>query len=236
MAPYAPTALRRLVDTFEAHRDPARAVPMAAYMRDLFPYMGIATPERRRLTRAALEGVGRPGEGDLGELAGHLWELPEREYQYAGVDILIANVKVCGPEFLATAGTLITTKSWWDTVDGLASRIVGPLVAATPDLARTMDDWIESENTWLARTTILHQLGFKQRTDTARLFRYCLRRSSDTEFFIRKAIGWALREYSKTDPEAVRRFVAEHESELSGLSKREALLWLEGRRKTGAPP
>ncbi len=204
---------------------------MAAYMRNLFPFLGIPTPDRRRLTRAALAGLPRPGEGDLAELASHLWELPEREYQYAGVDILIANVNVCGPGFLATARTLITTKSWWDTVDGLASRVVGSLVAATPELADAMDRWIEGDNTWLARTEILYQLGFKQRTDSERLFRYCLGRSSDSEFFIRKAIGWALREYSKTDPDAVRHFVEDHGTGLSGLSKREALLWLDGRRR-----
>jgi 3-methyladenine DNA glycosylase AlkD len=231
MGTFALDALRRLTSVFESNRDPARARPMAAYMRDRFPFLGIPTPQRRRITREALKGIGRPSEAELGELAGHLWEMAEREYQYTGVDILIANVRVCGPGFLATARALITTKSWWDTVDALASRVVGPLVVANPGLIETMDRWIESENVWLTRTAILHQLGFKKRTDCRRLFDYCLRRSSDTEFFIRKAIGWALREYSKTDAEAVRTFVETHESQLSGLSRREALLWLDGGRK-----
>jgi 3-methyladenine DNA glycosylase AlkD len=94
-----------------------------------------------------------------------------------------------------------------------------------------MDAWAEDSNFWVVRTAILHQLRFKSATDSERLFRYCGMHAGDAEFFIRKAIGWALREYSKTDAAAVRRFVAEHEGELSGLSKREALLWLNGGRK-----
>lgn len=232
MTEIAPAALRRLVETFEPRRDEVRAGAMSAYMRNLFPFLGIPTPERRRLTHEAMAGFPRPSEGDLGELAGHLWELPEREYQYAGCDVLIRHARSCSPDFLSTARTLITTKSWWDTVDALASQVVGPLVAAHPELGATMDRWVESENLWLARTAILHQLRFKERTDGSRLFRYCSRRSGDSEFFIRKAIGWALREHSKTSPEAVRLFVAEHDAALSPLSKHEALLWLagEGRR------
>lgn len=103
---------------------------------------------------------------------------------------------------------------------------VGPLVRANPLLRKTMDDWISSENFWLARTAILHQLHYKKETDADRLFSYCLRRAADTEFFIRKAIGWALREYSKTDAQAVRQFVRNH-PELSGLSTREAMKWIE---------
>jgi 3-methyladenine DNA glycosylase AlkD len=98
-----------------------------------------------------------------------------------------------------------------------------------------MDEWIGSENTWLARTALIHQLRYKRETDTDRLFRYCLLRAGDREFFIRKAIGWALRQYSWTDPDAIRAFVAAHEQELSPLSKREALLVINGGRKKRAP-
>jgi 3-methyladenine DNA glycosylase AlkD len=137
---------------------------------------------------------------------------------------------VCGPGFLAPIRTLVTTKSWWDTVDSLAKNGAGGLVLRYPELAGTMDRWVESENMWLRRTAILHQLGFKERTGADRLFRYCELRAHEQEFFIRKAIGWALREYSKVDADAVRRFVADHDAALSGLSKREALLWLKGGR------
>ena len=157
------------------------------------------------------------------------WLQPEREWQYVACGYLRRHVAAASPAFIATARQLVTTKSWWDTVDTLASHTVGPLVRAHPTLGDVMDDWIRSDNHWLARTAILHQLGAKAATDADRLFRYCAARATDTEFFVRKAIGWALREYSKTDGPAVRRFVREH-PDLSGLSRREALKWLERRR------
>ena len=131
---------------------------------------------------------------------------------------------------LADVEPLITSKSWWDTVDSLAGHTVGVLVAQHPELASTMDEWISSEDIWLARTAILHQLGYKAKTDRDRLFAYCLRRAADREFFIRKAIGWALREYSKTDAKAVHAFVRTNAGTLSSLSSKEALKWLERRR------
>jgi 3-methyladenine DNA glycosylase AlkD len=140
---------------------------------------------------------------------------------------------MCSARFLTTARRLVTTRSWWDTVDGIASRTVGPVVAAHPELGATMDRWVRDRNLWVARTAILHQLTFRERTDADRLFEMCLTRAADTDFFLRKAIGWALREYSKTDAAAVRRFVGEHDRELSELSKREALKWL--RRRAGIP-
>lgn len=210
---------------------------MAKYMRGQFAFLGIPSPAQRLLMREAMAGMPRPSEGDLGELLGHLWELPEREYQYAGCGLVDRHIRICGPAFLPTVRTLLTTKPWWDTVDSLAKSGAGSLVLRYPDLAETMDRWVQSENLWLRRTAILHQLAFKQGTDADRLFRYCALRCYEPEFFIRKAIGWALREYSKVDAEAVRRFVAEHDADLSGLSKREALLWLErGRARKSRPP
>ncbi len=221
--------LHRLTVAFEPHRDADRAAAMSAYMRNLFPFLGIPTPERRALVREALAAVPHPSETELAELTAALWRLPEREYQYAACDLAIRHVRACGPGFLPSVAALIATKSWWDTVDALASRVVGPLAAATPDLRATLDAWVDGENFWLARAALLHQLTFKQRTDPDCLFDYCLRRAGDREFFVRKAIGWALREYSKTDPAAVRSFVTVHESRLSSLSRHEALLWLERR-------
>ena len=147
-------------------------------------------------------------------------------------------MKVASARFIDTARELVTTKSWWDTVDSLASHTVGRLVRTHPELVAVMDEWIGSDDIWLARTALLHQLTWKNDTDAERLFAYCLRRASEKEFFIRKAIGWALREYSKTDEAAVRAFVAEHRATLSGLSRTEALRWLErrARRAEGVLP
>ncbi len=118
---------------------------------------------------------------------------------------------------------LVTTVPWWDTVDLLAAHVVGALVAADPALAAEMDRWSADDDLWLVRTALLHQLRHKERTDTDRLFHYCLRQSGHPDFFVRKAIGWALREYAKTDPGAVRDFLAREGDQFAPLSVREAL-------------
>jgi 3-methyladenine DNA glycosylase AlkD len=223
MTAYAEGVLARLRAVYARHADPERAVAMRAYMRDQFPFVGLAAPERRRLDREVLAGTGRPTEADLVEVARRCWGLPEREYQYFAVDLLRRWVKVCGPGFLDTTAFLIATKPWWDTVDELAAHVVGPLVTRFPELVATMDAWVDDRDMWLARTAILHQNGFKTATDARRLFAYCARRADHRDFFIRKAIGWALREYAYTDPDAVRAFVEEHRDTLSGLSIRQAL-------------
>jgi 3-methyladenine DNA glycosylase AlkD len=212
---------------FRVAADPERAATMAAYMRDQFPFLGLPAPRYRRLAAEVLRSAPVPTEADVVAFTTACWAADEREYQYVACDYAIRHVRRCTPAFLDHARYLITTKSWWDTVDALASRIVGALVEAEPRLVATMDDWIEDDDIWLARTALLHQLHYKGRTDAARLFRYCERRAADREFFLRKAIGWALREYSKTDETGVRRFVMTHRGKLSPLSAREALKWLD---------
>jgi 3-methyladenine DNA glycosylase AlkD len=214
--------------------DPKYAIQMSAYMRDQFPFLGVATPARRTAVRAALQGLPVPNEAELDHAVRHLWALPEREFAYVGCDLLARYQRVCSPDFLAATGAeLITTNSWWDTVDGLGSGLVGPLVARFPELQQAMRAWIESDNIWLTRSAIIHQLAYKSATDTAMLFDFCDRRAADREFFIAKAIGWALRQYSYTDPVAVRSFVEDHQH-LTPLSRREALKALErqARRNT----
>ncbi|MGE3074385.1 MAG: DNA alkylation repair protein [Dehalococcoidia bacterium] len=231
MSDYAAEVVARLREAFEPERDAGRAAAMSAYMRGKFPYLGIPSPRRSALQRTALEGLPKPKQSEVAAAVQALWAMPEREYQYAACDLLGRNLRALDETFLAVARQLIETKSWWDTVDTLASNTVGGLVRAHPHLAEEMDRWAADENLWIARTAILHQLKYKEKTDSGRLFRYCTLRAADTDFFLRKAIGWALRQYSKTDPVAVRAFVAAHEADLSGLSKREALLTLNGGRK-----
>lgn len=229
-----PTALSaevldRLEAAFGPAADPVRAAPMAAYMKGRFAFLGIAATPRRALARAALAGLPAPDEADVAAVASGCWALDEREYQYAGADYCVRWVRRCGPGFLPVVERLVTTKPWWDTVDQLAAHVVGGLVAATPALRADMDRWLTSGDLWLARASLLHQLRWKERTDADWLFAACLARAGDADFFARKAIGWALREYSKTDAAAVRAFVADHDTELSGLSQREALKWLDRR-------
>ena len=219
----AVTVLARLRAAYTAAADPAQAVSMRAYLRDQFPFLGIPAPQRRALAREVLAGLGRPAEDDLRVVALGCWELPEREYQYFACDWLRRHAKACTPDFLVTAHTLLTTKSWWDTVDALADHLVGAIVAGHPPTVSTMDDWIADDNLWLVRTAILHQLSYRDSTDSERLYRYCLAQSAHKDFFVRKAIGWALRQYAWTDPASVREFVGVHHGQLAPLSVREAL-------------
>ncbi|MFE6099490.1 DNA alkylation repair protein [Streptomyces laurentii] len=219
----ADSVLARLTEVYPAAGDPVRAGEMAAYMKDVAPFLGLRTPERRALSRTVLAGLPAPAEADCAAVALRCFALPEREYHYFAVDYLRRYAGRCSSAFLPVARTLVTTVPWWDTVDLLAAHVVGALVAADPALAARMDEWIADDDRWIVRTALLHQLRFKDATDAGRLFSYCLLRSGHPDFFVRKAIGWSLREYAKTDPDAVRAFVAEQSSRLSPLSVREAL-------------
>ncbi|KUN96900.1 DNA alkylation repair protein [Streptomyces caeruleatus] len=219
----ADTVLERLTATYAAAADPARAAAAQAYMKDVAPFLGIPTPERRALSRTVLQGTPRPDEADCAAVALRCWQLPEREYHYFAVDYLRRHVGRCSSGLLPVTRQLITTVSWWDTVDLLAAHVVGGLVTADPNLRADMDAWIVDDDLWVARTALLHQLRHKEHTDSQRLFAYCLRQSGHPDFFIRKAIGWALREYAKTDADAVRDFLARERGRFAPLSVREAL-------------
>ena len=219
-----PTAalLARLDERLRPAADPARAAGQAAYMRDQFTFLGVPAPELRKVERAVLTGRPPPDETALRAIALALWNREEREYQYVACFHLSRHVTVPGPGFLPTLRTLITTKAWWDTVDPLATRVTGALVRRHPALTTEMDAWARDDDKWLVRTAILHQLHYATATDTDRLFGYCAEQAGHRDFFVRKAIGWALRQYARTDPDAVRAFLDDHRHRLSGLSIREA--------------
>ena len=219
----ADTVMERLTSTYAAAADPERAVAAQAYMKDVAPFLGIPTPERRALSRTVVQGTPRPVEADCTAIALRCWQLPEREYHYFAVDYLRRHVGCLSSGFLPVVRHLVSTVSWWDTVDALAAHVVGGLVAADPKLKADMDAWIVDDDLWVARTALLHQLRYKERTDAERLFAYCLRQSGHTDFFIRKAIGWCLREYAKTDADAVRDFLERERGRFAPLSVREAL-------------
>ena len=203
--------------------DDEKSPKMAAYMKNHFKFFGIQSAERRAAQRPTISGLGSASGSELIEFAAACWAEDEREVQYSATDALRKHVALLDEKHLPDLRKLVSTKSWWDTVDSLAVHTIGPLVARNPGLVDDMDAWIEDDNIWLARTAILYQLSYKDLTDAERLFGYVDRRAGDTEFFIRKALGWALRQYARTDPDAVRTFVAEREDQLSGLTKREAL-------------
>jgi 3-methyladenine DNA glycosylase AlkD len=219
----AAALVRALAAALAPLADPARAQPMSAYMRDRFAFLGIATPARRNAVRFLLRDArSRADEATLWTAAQALWRKREREYQYVAVDMLVGCERALSPRALPMLATLVTTKSWWDTVDGLAANVVGPLVSRNPGLRPTVDAWSGDDNPWLRRTALLHQLRYGSATDAKRLFAYCVANAADPDFFVRKAIGWALRQYAYADAPAARSFLEAEQQRLSPLSLREA--------------
>lgn len=211
--------MQDVFDLLKAHADPETAVRMAAYQRNQFPFLGIKTPVRRELTKPFIKDAKQSGviDWDFVETA---WEQDTREYQYVALDMLKAQMDLLVPDDLARFQTLVMRKSWWDTVDNMAHE-VGHIVVTYPETKATMLAWSRHDDFWVRRLAILHQLFLKDQTDTALMTEILTANFGSFEFFINKAIGWALRQYSKTNPGWVREFIATHESEMTPLSIRE---------------
>ncbi|EAD1342712.1 DNA alkylation repair protein [Listeria monocytogenes] len=205
---------------FRTNRSLTDAPPMEAYMKNQFTFLGIRAGERKKLVAAYLKENGAPQ--DLLEFTIALFAEEEREFQYVAIDLLSRYGKKQPSEAIKVYEQLIVTKSWWDTVDGLAGTVVSNHFKLYPELIPTYNEaWIYGDNIWLARTAILFQLKYKEKTDVDLLFFNCEKWLASKEFFIQKAIGWALRQYAKVDSGAVRQFVNSHS--LAPLSRREAL-------------
>ncbi len=189
--------------------DPTRAEGMAGYMRHRFDFLGVSTPARRAAIREMVR-----GQGPDWELVAACWVQPEREFQYVACDHL--KQAPLGSADLPRLKGLVTEKSWWDTIDALAKPIGRAADAAD------MRDWARDEDLWVRRVSILHQLGRRDDADTGLLTEIVLANLGSGEFFIDKAIGWALRDHARHDPEWVRGFLAEQGGKLSALSRREA--------------
>ncbi|HDJ33541.1 MAG TPA: DNA alkylation repair protein [Bacteroidetes bacterium] len=210
-----------LEEIFTLHADPAKAVMMKKYMKNRFPFFGIQAPLLRELMRPIFRNV-RPGRRELIGVVDELWSRDHREYQYAAMELADRFQHLLTDGDVSFLERLITTRSWWDTVDFLASRLTGKYLQRFPDLVQVVNKkWMESGNLWLQRTCLLFQLKYKEKTNTGLLFANITACAASGEFFLQKAIGWALREYSKTEPETVRKFVATQK--LSPLSEREAM-------------
>jgi 3-methyladenine DNA glycosylase AlkD len=207
---------------FQDNSNPEKAEKEKAYMRHLFPFWGLGAQKRHECMQATCKIYPIATEKELIQILEILWQKEKREYQHLGCDLSKKYRTLWSADIIQTFQNMITTKSWWDTVDGLAAHSIGYLAEDFPKHKKTMDRWIQSENMWLRRTALIHQLTYKENTDQKKLFDYCKQTMHEKEFFIRKAIGWALRQYAKTNPEAVRKFVTNNKDSLSGLSFREA--------------
>ena len=210
--------------------DPARAPQQQAYMKSAMPFFGVGVPQCRRIAGAVFKAHPLPDAGAWEAAILDLWRnAAHREERYAAVELLLFRpyARWLEPARLPLVEELVVTGAWWDYVDAIAGRGVGAMLAAHPlPMKAALREWAHDDDIWKRRTAILAQLRAKQATDTELLADAIRPSIGEPEFFLRKGIGWALREYSKTDPEWVTAFVRRHAA-LSTLSRREALKHLE---------
>lgn len=215
--------INQLETTFQTHENKENSLAMAKYMKNHFAFYGIKTTERRLLFKEIWNANKDEIKKDVQNIATSLYTKKQRELHYCAIEIVIreckGNYKKSDIDFIEK---LLTTNSWWDSVDTISKYILGQYLLEFPDAVEdTIEKFSNSDNLWLNRSVILFQLGFKEKTDFDLLKAICLQHENSTEFFIQKAIGWSLREYAKTNPHQVIDFVTH--SNLKPLSKKEAV-------------
>lgn len=218
-------SLFTLIDTLSLEGDAEQAKSMSAYMRDQFEFLGIRTPKRRQLCREVFKKATKTGKIDW-KFAEICWQKPQREYQYIACDYLVKMKKFTTLEDLPKLKKLVITKSWWETVDTLVKVFTDLYLRYPNEMTQIMLTWSEDSNLWVKRIALEFQLLLKKQTDTELLAKIIRNNLGSDEFFINKAIGWALRDYSKTDPKWVAEFIATYHNELSTLSIREGSKYL----------
>ncbi|MES2328956.1 MAG: DNA alkylation repair protein [Bacteroidota bacterium] len=207
---------------FKLHSDKLKAKWMKGYLLNQFEFYGLQAPERKLLCKEHYKQYRVKDLAELESIVKECFGLPQREYQYFGIELFAFHKKLWKPSSIKTMEHCLKQKSWWDSVDGIASEWLGPYFKMFPEqVVPVTSKWNLSKNMWLQRSSIMFQKKLKKDMDTALLSKYILNCVHSKEFFIQKAIGWALREYSKTDPKWVIKFVKENK--LAPLSEREAL-------------
>ena len=217
-------SLADLLMELDVAKNPEKATPMEAYMRHQFPFLGIAGPERNSLYKKHFPEAKKTRVIDW-DFVDICWEKEPREYQYVAANYLKTMQSYLTKDDLPKLERLVVTKSWWDTVD-ILDRVVGSLVANHPELEEVLLKWSLSDNIWLRRVAIDHQLLRKEKTNVQLMEKVLLNNLDQTEFFINKAIGWALRDYSKTNPEWVASFIEKNKERMADLSIKEASKYL----------
>lgn len=217
--------LQPLIQSFLDNANPAKAPWMINYMKGKFDFLGLETKLRRDLQKIFFKEFGYPSEEELFAVIHNLWNLPQREFQYLAVDLLKKFEKKLQKEHIKDIEQLVVQKSWWDSVDGLAVWTCGTYFCLYGEQIEPITQkWMQSGNFWLQRCCLLFQLKYKADTNTDLLEGFIKELHAEKEFFIRKAIGWILREYSKTNPEWVRDFVGRQA--LTPLSYKEATKYI----------
>lgn len=214
--------VRQVRAALEPLANAERAAAQRAYVRGQFVYLGLGTEQRRAALKPLLRAYVPADKSDLREAALALWAFEPREFQYVAIELLILRHGLLDTSDLRWLLELVQQRSWWDSVDSLV-KVVGPIVRRERAKGqRAMDRALGHKNFWVRRIAMLHQLGWRADTDTARLFRYADTLAPEKEFFIRKAVGWALRDYAWHNPAAVRAYLNVAHDRLSGLTYREA--------------
>jgi 3-methyladenine DNA glycosylase AlkD len=204
--------------------DPAKAGPMASYMKTEMSFYGVSSRERKAILKLLAREFRASSRTEYAHAVRTLWHGEFREEKYLAIAYARSFPRYVTLSSIPIYKTMITQGAWWDFVDEIAAHLVGSVLLRQRDrLTPTMESWTTSNDIWLRRTSIICQLRHKAQTDTSLLETVCTRNLESTEFFIRKAIGWALREYAKTDPEWVIAYVERHRHEMSGLTHREAV-------------
>lgn len=212
-----------LEKAFKENGNTENAIAMSKYMKDNFSFFGIKTDERRRIFKTVWAENQEEVFENTREITSLLFAKKERELHYCALEILMKNLKNnYQKEDIQLIENLITTNSWWDSVDVIAKFILGEYLRQFPfETDNVISRFSNSENMWINRSAILFQLGYKEKTNFDLLKLVCVKHKKSTEFFIQKAIGWALREYAKINPEAAKDFVLV--SNLKKMSEKEAL-------------
>ena len=207
---------------FERNANPKNATAQKAYMKNHFVFYGLTAPLRREIQKSFLIKSYLPPKKDLFKLVKKLWSFPQREYQMFGQELANKYSKQFIKSDIAILEYMVTHASWWDTVDFIAANPIGTYFRLYPEQRKKyVKKWLNSKNIWLQRSALLFQLKYKDQLDSTLLGETINRLLGSKEFFINKAIGWTLREYSKTNPKWVQQFVKV--TDLHNLSKREAL-------------
>jgi len=205
---------------FEENRDAENAIAMSKYMRDMFKYYGIPTPLRKSIYKELLKKEKLNSIIDW-ELLDKCYEDEHREFQYFVVDYLSLVQKRLTYDDVSKIKRYIKTKQWWDTIDGF-DRIIGDIAFSDSRINDLMLEWSKDDDFWIRRIAIDHQLSRKDKTDADLLGKIIINNFGSKEFFINKAIGWSLRDYSKINPDWVRSFIFEHKDKMDKLSIKEA--------------
>ncbi len=207
---------------FQNQGNPENAVKQKRYLKNKFEFFGLTTPQRRSIQKPFLQKEYLPSKTKLKNIIIELWQKPEREFQHFALDLSYKYLKQIEEDDIELFEYMILNKSWWDTVDGVAPKLVAEYFKKFPQQRETYTSkWLNSGNIWLQRSSLIFQLFYKEDLDTLFLEHAINQLLKSKEFFINKAIGWILRQYSRTNPGWVEEFV--DKTELSGLSKREAL-------------